>query len=87
MSNNNSTQRGLIYLGLDVAKDSIAVGVLRPDEVVPDTEKKGSVTYVGHARSQSENADKHARGCRRFCYDTTRSTETGRPGHNVMRAG
>ena len=39
MSNNNSTQRGLIYLGLDVAKDSIAVGILRPDEVVPDTEK------------------------------------------------
>ena len=39
MSNNNSTQRGLIYLGLDVAKDSIAVGILRPDEVLPDTEK------------------------------------------------
>ena len=39
MPNNNSTQRGLIYLGLDVAKDSIAVGILRPDEVVPDTEK------------------------------------------------
>ena len=39
MSNNNPTQRGLIYLGLDVAKDSIAVGILRPDEVVPDTEK------------------------------------------------
>lgn len=35
----NSTQRGLIHLGLDVAKDSIAVGILRPDDVVPDTEK------------------------------------------------
>jgi transposase len=33
------TQRGFIHLGLDVAKDSIAVGILRPDDVVPDTEK------------------------------------------------
>ena len=38
MPNIYSTQRGLIYLGLDVSKDSIAVGILRPDEVVPDTE-------------------------------------------------
>lgn len=33
------SQRGLIHLGLDVSKDSIAVGILRPGEVVPDTEK------------------------------------------------
>ena len=35
----NPTQRGFIHLGLDVAKDSIAVGILRPDDVVPDTER------------------------------------------------
>lgn len=39
MPTTKSTQRGFIHLRLDVAKDSIAVGVLRPDEVVPDTEK------------------------------------------------
>jgi transposase len=33
------TQRGFIHLGLDVSKDSVAVGILRPDEVEPDTEK------------------------------------------------
>ena len=31
--------RGVVHLGLDVSKDWIAVGVLRPDEQVPDTEK------------------------------------------------
>jgi transposase len=31
--------RGVVHLGLDVSKDWIAVGVLRPEEVVPDTEK------------------------------------------------
>jgi hypothetical protein len=31
--------RGFVHLGLDVSKDWIAVGVLRPDEQVPDTEK------------------------------------------------
>jgi transposase len=30
---------GAIHLGLDTSKNSIAVGVLRPDEVSPDTEK------------------------------------------------
>jgi transposase len=29
---------GPIHLGLDTSKDKIAVGILRPDEVVPDTE-------------------------------------------------
>jgi hypothetical protein len=29
---------GLIHLGLDVSKDKIAVGILRWDEQVPDTE-------------------------------------------------
>jgi len=33
------TNRGRIHLGLDVAKNSIAVAILRPDEVEPDTEK------------------------------------------------
>jgi transposase len=36
------TERGRIYLGLDVAKNSIAVAILRPDEVEPDTEKIGN---------------------------------------------
>ena len=31
--------RGVVHLGLDVSKDWIAVGVLRPDEQVPDVEK------------------------------------------------
>ena len=31
--------RGVVHLGLDVSKDWIAVGVLRPDEVVLDVEK------------------------------------------------
>jgi transposase len=35
----NSTERGRIHLGLDVAKNSIAVAILRPGEVEPDTEK------------------------------------------------
>ena len=39
MPRTKDSQRGLVYLGLDVAKDSIAVGILRPDEVEPDTEK------------------------------------------------
>jgi hypothetical protein len=30
---------GVVHLGLDVSKNWIAVGVLRPDEQVPDTEK------------------------------------------------
>ena len=30
---------GVVHLGLDVSKDWIAVGVLRPVEQVPDTEK------------------------------------------------
>jgi hypothetical protein len=29
---------GPIHLGLDVSKNKIAVGILRPDEVSPDTE-------------------------------------------------
>ena len=29
----------LIYLGLDVSRDSIAVGTLRPDDEVPDVTK------------------------------------------------
>jgi len=33
------TDRDRIHLGLDVAKSSIAVAILRPDEVEPDTEK------------------------------------------------
>ena len=33
------TDRGRIHLGLDVAKNSIAVAILRPDELEPDTEK------------------------------------------------
>jgi len=32
------SEKGPIYLGLDVSKSSIAVGILRPDEVVPDAE-------------------------------------------------
>jgi transposase len=32
-------RRGVVHLGLDVSKDWIAVGVLRPDEEVPVTEK------------------------------------------------
>ena len=36
-----TTERGRIHLGLDVAKNSIAVAILRPDEVEPDTEKIG----------------------------------------------
>lgn len=39
MPTTKSTQRGFIHLGLDVAKDSIAVGILRPDDAVPDIEK------------------------------------------------
>ena len=35
----NTTDRGRVHLGLDVAKNSIAVAILRPDEVEPDTEK------------------------------------------------
>jgi transposase len=31
--------RGVVHLGLDVSKDWVLVGVLRPDEQVPDTEK------------------------------------------------
>jgi hypothetical protein len=30
---------GVVHRGLDVSKDWIAVGVLRPDEQVPDTER------------------------------------------------
>src|SRR5438067_13245014 len=30
---------GPIHLGLDTSKNAIAVGILRPDEVSPDTEK------------------------------------------------
>ena len=36
---NSLPHRGVVHLGLDVSKDWIAVGVLRPDEQVPDTEK------------------------------------------------
>jgi transposase len=36
-----TTERGRIHLGLDVAKNSIAVAILRPDELEPDTEKIG----------------------------------------------
>ena len=32
---------GPIFLGLDVSKLSIAIGILRPDEVVPDAEMIG----------------------------------------------
>jgi len=32
-------QQGLVYLGLDVHKDSISVGILRGDESVPDVER------------------------------------------------
>ena len=41
MPTQNVTDRGRIHLGLDVAKNSIAVAILRPDEVEPDTEKIG----------------------------------------------
>jgi transposase len=37
--NANSTHQGRIHLGLDVAKNSIAVAILRPDELEPDVEK------------------------------------------------
>ena len=36
---NSLPLRGVVHLGVDVSKDWIAVGVLRPDETVPDTEK------------------------------------------------
>jgi hypothetical protein len=36
---NSLPHRGVVHLGLDVSKDWIAVGMLRPDEQVPDTEK------------------------------------------------
>ena len=39
MSTKSLSHRGVIHLGLDVSKDSIAVGVLRPDERVADVEK------------------------------------------------
>lgn len=32
-------QRGLVHLGMDVSKDSISVGILRPDEETPVVEK------------------------------------------------
>lgn len=39
MSNNSMPRRGLIHLGLDVSKDSIAVGVLHPGEESVEVEK------------------------------------------------
>jgi transposase len=39
VSTTSMPRRGLIYLGLDVAKNSIAVGVLRPGEESVDVEK------------------------------------------------
>ena len=36
---NSLPHRGVVHLGLDVSKDWNAVGVLRPDEQVPDTER------------------------------------------------
>ncbi len=38
MPSNNYSRGGFVHLGLDVSKDSIAVGILRPDEVVADVE-------------------------------------------------
>ena len=39
MTTSIALSTGPIHLGLDTSKDSIAVGILRPDEVSPDTEK------------------------------------------------
>ena len=39
MSAKSLSHRGVIHLGLDVSKDWIAVGVLRPEERVADVEK------------------------------------------------
>lgn len=39
MSNRSLSHRGVIHLGLDVSKNWIAVGVLRPEEGVADVEK------------------------------------------------
>ncbi len=42
MTTSLAPRPGPIHLGLDVSKNSIAVGILRPDEVSPDTEKISS---------------------------------------------
>jgi transposase len=39
MSTSVALSTGPIHLGLDTSKNAIAVGILRPDEVSPDTEK------------------------------------------------
>lgn len=39
MSSKSLSHRGVIHLGLDVSKDQIAVGVLRPEDRVADVEK------------------------------------------------
>ncbi len=39
MSSKSLSHRGVVHLGLDVSKDSIAVGVLRPEDRVADVEK------------------------------------------------
>jgi hypothetical protein len=39
MSFSVARDAGRIHLGLDTSKNSIAVGILRPDEVSPDAEK------------------------------------------------
>jgi hypothetical protein len=42
MTTSVALSTGPIHLGLDTSKDSIAVGILRSDEVSPDTEKIAS---------------------------------------------
>jgi transposase len=65
MSFSVARDAGPIHLGLDTSKNSIAVGILRPDEVSPDTEK-----IVNDEASVRRLVDRFAdRSALRVCYE------------------
>jgi transposase len=65
MSTSVALLTGPIHLGLDTSKNAIAVGILRPDEVSPDTEK-----IFNDEASVRRLIDRFAdRGALRTCYE------------------
>jgi transposase len=65
MATSVALSRGPIHLGLDTSKNAILVGILRPDEVSPDTEK-----IFNDEASVRRLIDRFpARGALRVCYE------------------
>ena len=75
MPNSKTTEQQMIHLGLDVAKNSIAVAILRPGETEPDAEK------IGHDEATIRRLVKRLGDQRRLwaCY------EAGPTGYDLHR--